>query len=446
MDDSSFKGFYKRLEQTKPFPYVRAVLRGLVQYGYFAIVYSLIGTALNADFQAVLYEYLPIPHVLLILFQILFSFLILNTAVVNFSLFDAVTRNRFFASSTREEDAENEEKLREALMASRTFWIELGVMVAFCLIAPVRHGYNNIIALLPWAQKLPGIVHHVVIGTVFALALFVMMLSSRARAQRYWLEMPRHFGKLRGRVSVEETNRKHYRPIKLVWRLLGTGALYYLGVALLSALLPVAWSAVRVVWMLLRERFILILLGLLVAFLLWRVFWKRVRFYISLRKTCKTYGFRMIRNKFFFLSMLFTPKSYQFAVEAHGKTYCCRMIASLVRTNRMQFLEDGTYHTFLGFHVPMPLASFNRYGAAMIDRGNGDNRELFAFQKTSTYAFECYPDAKKILILNPVARRVILGPNPMNEADNGDPIGEYLVYTGNAFLRALRNDSFFEKH
>ena len=53
------------------------------------------------------------------------------------------------------------------------------------------------------------------------------------------------------------------------------------------------------------------------------------------------------------------------------------------------------------------------------------------------------------MIINPVPKRVIRKVEGYSvDADNGDKIGEYQIFTGNAFLRSLKMESvaFDRKH
>ena len=81
------------------------------------------------------------------------------------------------------------------------------------------------------------------------------------------------------------------------------------------------------------------------------------------------------------------------------------------------------------------MASAGGYVQAT-DFGSGDELELFGFTSEIDYTFEA--DGEKILLLNPTPRRVLKKSDKHTaEMDNGDKIGEYTVYTGNAFLRLI---------
>ena len=69
-----------------------------------------------------------------------------------------------------------------------------------------------------------------------------------------------------------------------------------------------------------------------------------------------------------------------------------------------------------------------------------EDRDVLSFASVIDYRFEA--DGEKVLILNPVPKKVLRKfQNTTREVDNGDRIGGYLVYTGNAFLRGLQADS-----
>ena len=88
------------------------------------------------------------------------------------------------------------------------------------------------------------------------------------------------------------------------------------------------------------------------------------------------------------------------------------------------------------------LLHLNMYGArGFSDDANQERTlEFFNHVSVSDYTFEA--DGIKVVILNPVARRVYVESTngKLAPIDNGDLVGDYKFFTGNAFLRALERD------
>lgn len=447
---SEFKMWLEELEKKNFYPYVRAAWRGIFQYVFYALCFAQFRLQFWGSFVVDSYvQNLRFRDVWLALFLVLFAFLILNSTLFTFSVFDPVSRKIFMKSTTREKDAEDIDGIREALVASRSFWVEFLTPILLCFLFPVWYGYENVVDLIPFAGKLPSFVHRLILTLIFAATSFTLSVTAHSAAQKHWIEKAKAKLQDRGYVATEQINRTAYTLPKFIFRLLLLFSLYSLGGMLLVSLVGPAWSLVKIVWMFLREFVFLILIALIVGLVVLRVVWKRLRFYTRLKRLCKQYGFRIRSHRGWFSSIILPGKSYQIAVEANGKTYYCRMIASYRRLNRMQFFSDGSFFSVFSMHMPTPaVAVTSRFamGAVYIDRSHVDEREIFKIKIKGRYAFDCEEKGRKILILNPVPRRVILGTDTHKEADNGDRIGEYSVYTGGAFIRALKNDAVVEKN
>ena len=61
--------------------------------------------------------------------------------------------------------------------------------------------------------------------------------------------------------------------------------------------------------------------------------------------------------------------------------------------------------------------------------------ELFRIVRTTDYRFE--EKGSKILVVTPVPKKLFF---EEGEMDNGDRIGEYTVFSGGGFMRALERD------
>ena len=237
-----------------------------------------------------------------------------------------------------------------------------------------------------------------------------------------------------------------YSHLRMTLQLSGSFILYVLGVRFGILVIPVAISFLRLGRAFTDENWFWWVAGAIVILLFFGILQKRIRFVMALKRTCKRYGFRLFDVRRLFLSMFFGGKKYHFGVEANGKTYFCRLLPCMNRMNKTVISDNGTFTRVFALHIPQP--QFARAGGFVqtYDRGSGEDREFLHFESTNRYAFEIEGKGEKILLLNPVPRRVrkkIHG--HITEVDNGDMVGEYRVFTGNAFLRALERDGISDQ-
>ncbi len=443
----SLRETLERFSKNKYFVWVRAILRGLGQYILYAMIFWACADAISMSFhsyETAAVEKLPYPHVWEAATLVLFSVFILNSMLFIFAVFDSVMRKRFFASrgqNKSEEKTENEENPLPNL-----FLIEFGTLVLCCFLFPVWSAYDGVVALIPISLHLPQIVHRLIFTVVFALISFLLVLHVEKNVQGHWLQKQTDAYKRKGYVANQEVNRTAYRKRKFILQIIGYSIGYYIVACIFCYLIPTCYSLVEGILLLLREWAFFLIIGAVAFLIVGRAFWKRLKFYIRLQRLCKKYCFRIVEKKQFFLSLFHTGDSYHFAIKANGETYYCKMIATLRRKNRLRFLPDGSFKRISGVHLPTPqvmVQSRFAMGAIYIDSSHVDEREMFRFEREGRYAFDCKEGGRKILLLNPVPRRAMLGAATCEGADHGDKIGEYSVYGGSAFLNALKNDAFY---
>ena len=106
----------------------------------------------------------------------------------------------------------------------------------------------------------------------------------------------------------------------------------------------------------------------------------------------------------------------------------------------MYLSDEGICERVFAVKIPQPRLTRTRGYVQSYNMGDGSDRDLFHVTSEVDYRFEA--DGRKVVLLNPVGKFVykkIRGQSA--EMDNGDVIGDYAFYTGNAFLRALMRDA-----
>ncbi|MBQ8212708.1 MAG: hypothetical protein IJZ80_01770, partial [Clostridia bacterium] len=295
--------------------------------------------------------------------------------------------------------------------------------------------YSDALKVLP--VELPSIAPKAFLFVTHAVAVILLRHFSAMDARDYWLDLPRRMMKKSLSESLNQKKKSKYSYWRLVSRLILAAVLYSLGTSILTVVLAILLSMVGVVKLLLITPGILAVLLLIVVVFYLRTFVARVKLIRKLKKICKERGYELFDLKRPYRSIFRDNEKYTFAVGIGKTTYYCRLIACVNRNNKYTFSEDGTLMRAKMIHMPKGarMASAGGYVQAT-DFGSGDELELFGFTSEIDYTFEA--DGEKILLLNPTPRRVRkLIDKRMAEMDNGDKIGEYTVYTGNAFLRLI---------
>ena len=449
LDD--WRELIKKIQGNKYYAWFRAVLRGLALYVLYVIIYlfsveSILEAFATNDAVAIL----PYPKVWKAATLILFSILILNSLLFVFAVFNTKMRNRFFLSRWNQQKREKDVFSEDIKAEPNLYFIEFGTIAVCSFLFPIWYAYDAFWAMLPFSVSLPDIVDRLILTAGFTLIAFVLVLRVGKNAQSHWLQKQNDAYKKRGYVAGDDVNKRAYKKSKFVWRIF----LYFIAYSIVSGIfcyaVAISYSVASGMVLVLQEGIVFVIIGAIAFLIIGRSFWKRVKFYVRLRRLCDKFRFRIIEKKHPLLSILRLGSSYHLAIEANGTVYYCRMIATLRRKNRLRFLPDGTFKRIFGVHLPTPqvmVTSQFAMGAVYIDSSHVDEREIFRLEREGTYAFDCPKDGKKILLLNPVPRRTMLGAGTYEPADNGDMIGEYSVYGGTAFLNALKNDAFyFDKH
>ncbi len=431
----------ERLETHKAYGPAVAALRGLLIYLYCLAIPALAMQDFRSAFRGGMESLLPDTAVLYcsIVVELLLLVLIYNTAILAFAVHYHHDRKGFLKGFDGEISIQ---AVYRDLHTSPAFWIELAVLwLCFAVFSPSK-GFDCILLLLPRSVKLSLFAERAILTCIFAVISYLLTLHARIDSRKLWLELPARLAKSKLWKSPEIKKKNAYSYWKLALKLIGYGALYLLIVPILTVVMMVLVSILKIVKMLSFQWWLLIPIAAIIAWSYLRALFKRMGYIKRLRRLCKAYRFELLSLKHPYLSVFRQPKGYTFALRADKKTYYCRLIASVSRSKKMIISDNGSCIRRWSFHIPQP--QFARSGAFLQvnDRGNGDDRELFGIESSFDYTFEA--DGEKLLLLNPVSKRTQKElQKHRSEMDNGDRIGEYSVFTGNAFLRYL--ERIYEK-
>ncbi len=434
----------------KSFPYVTAIVRGVLIYAVYALMSFLTVSLFGHYFKNNTEEYLTYPDVMLPIFQLVLLFLTLNTVILAFAIHHRAERQDFKKLHTvADYDPFQEQK---KLLRSPLIWTEIGTVVGLFLLFPLYRTWDSLIRLIfliPGAGAMSGFVQNLIMVLVFTASVLILSIRSRMDAGRLWLELPGQMIKHKIWKSMRLKEQQSYSYFRLCLRLAGYLFLYIFGSFAASYVIPIVISIARLFATFSVEGWFWWAVGTIAFLILLFAFRKRILLIRNLKRTCKKYGFRLFDARGMFLSLFHDGKRYTFGVEANGKTYYCRMLASIKRSNKMILDDEGFCTRVFALHIPTPMMARSGQYVQTLDRGNGDDRVFSHYDAKVSYTFETEGDGEKILILNPVPKRVSRRVDGhLAEADNGDRIGDYRIFTGNAFLRQLmrESDAYDEKH
>ena len=425
--------FRKKLLAHPRFPLSVAIVRGILSYACFGVMQAIVLPIFRNSFYKNAEDVIATPATFVLLCEILLSFLMLNTVIGSFAIYHRMDRETFLSRDV----AVNYDRKAESQMLWRNFgmWVEIGVFILGLLLFGSSIRYSDALSVLP--IEIPSIAPKAFLFVTHAVVVILLRHFSAMDARDYWLDLPRRLMKKSLSESLNQKKKSKYSYWRLVLRLILAATLYSFGASILTVVLAVLLSMIGVVNLLLLTPGILAILLLIVAVFYLRTFVARVKLIRKLKKVCKERGYELFDLKRPYRSIFRDNEKYTFAVSIGKTTYYCRLIACINRGNKYTFSDDGILTRVKMIHMPKVVRMSSAGGyVQMADYGTGDDLELFGFSSEIDYTFEA--DGEKILLLNPTPRRVLKKNDKHTaEMDNGDKIGEYSVYTGNAFLRLI---------
>lgn len=436
MDEKKLFELRDRIVGHRIFPYAVAILRGIVSYLFYALMCAVIIPVYKFKFDELLDGVFLHPIYPKIAFELILLLLMLNTVILTFAIYNRAERKLFLARIDENTEDFDPKKERRRLFRSGVFWFELLTTLVLFAFFQMPIGFSDLTKVWPLLHNAPVILKNTLLFLLFSVATFLITLHSRVDAKKMWIEMPGRLMQNKLWMSLEKKSKRKFGYLSMIGRLVGYFLIYCIILPLYIYVPALIISALRLA---LTISFEPLLVGILIAIILlfyFRTLHTRVKFIRRLKKTCKRNAFRLLKLHRPYRSIFRDGKGYNFAILANGIEYDCRILASVKKSNKMILSDDGTCTRAMSFHIPAPaLASSGRF-VQSVNRGNGDDREIMRMQSSVDYTFEA--DGKKMLIINPVPKRVISSVKGLEkDMDNGDKIGEYSVFTGNAFLRLI---------
>lgn len=143
---------------------------------------------------------------------------------------------------------------------------------------------------------------------------------------------------------------------------------------------------------------------------------KRASLVSKTKKLCKENKYRLSAVKAPFASLFSSVRGESFSLTVNGETFSCKLLATKKASTPIILHEDGSGET---------LHTITFIGIKWLER-----RKPFRFGYESKN--------RQILIINPSAKFICSEKNgTLTELDNGDSVGNYIIYSGTGFTNAL---------
>lgn len=138
----------------------------------------------------------------------------------------------------------------------------------------------------------------------------------------------------------------------------------------------------------------------------------------QIKESCAENGYTISDIEEPYLSIFRPCEGESFCITKGGKSYSCKLIAAPKKSVPMAIHPNGQMHFFHELRI----------------RGV----KIFSYKTVKDFAYDSKDP--KILIVNPVPKKLMAYKGTIVEIDNGELVGDYKIYNATAFVRAIDND------
>lgn len=434
IDHEDIKKSLDDLRRHPAYRVARQALRALLIIG----VWLFIGVLSLAAFRQGYNEYVGslIPTVVRTLGELFILGFSYYSVLLAFATYHRADREDFLAriESVEKPDFAAE---RRRLLKDRRLLLEDAVFVLVFALS----GASSLFGGFDWMVLQWGVsplLLRALLVLLFAAATLPLSIYVRTEARRHWMDLTERIRK-KGQLwrSAKEKKKNAYRTRGLVGRLILLLFLYVLLGNVLPALVPVGDFIVKLGGLVfLYLPIIPLLVGLFFASYYLRAWRHRRRFLKKLRAVCDANRIRIRRCHHPYRSILRDRKvgEYELLLDTGRALYACRILAGVRKANNVYLSPEGNATRVFALHAPARrVVAVGRFSQSISTTKDSHSLELIRLEREFDYRFDPPEGAKKILLFNPVPLKVYAE----GEMDNGMNVGDYLVYSGGAFLRML---------
>lgn len=293
------------------------------------------------------------------------------------------------------------------LFSQWSFWIETAVLALVFIAFPIERIHPQLAEI--YFDKFE-VVNQAQILSVFLPILLFINLLAHISVIALW--------------QSEARWRKYENKKTKSSSFIYTIAIYAFAPLLMAVFLPL-WSIIPLVFEAIglfmtpvTTVFLVLLIAFLIAFPLLRACSIRKKTIKQIKESCMQNGYDISDIKEPYLSVLKPCEGENFTIAKGGKTYSCKFIAAPKKSLPMVIHPDGQMYFLHEVKI----------------RGV----KISSHKTVKHFSYDS--EKPKILIVNPVPKKLMAYKGTIAEIDSGEIVGDYKIYNATAFVRAIDND------
>ena len=293
------------------------------------------------------------------------------------------------------------------LFSQWSFWVETAVLALVFVAFPIERIHPQLAEI--YFDKFE-VVNQAQILSVFLPILLLINLLAHISVIQLW----------QSEAKWQKYESKKTKSSSFIYTL----AIYAFAPILMAVFLPIlvyiplVFQAIGLFMTPATTVLLVLLIAFLVLFPPLRACSIRKKTIKQIKESCLQNGYDISDVKEPYLSILRPCEGESFSITRGGKTYSCKLIAAPKKSLPMAIHPDGQMHFFHEVKI----------------RGV----KILSYKTVKHFSYDSKDS--KILIVNPVPKKLMAYRGTIVEIDNGELVGDYKVYTATAFVRAIDND------
>ena len=293
------------------------------------------------------------------------------------------------------------------LFSQWSFWVETAVLASVFIILPIGLIHPQLAEI--YFDKFEVVNQAQILSAFLPILLFINLLAHISVIQLWQSE-----------AKWQKYESKKTKSSSFIYTL----AIYAFAPILMAVFLPIlvyiplVFQAIGLFMTPATTVLLVLLIAFLVLFPPLRACSIRKKTIKQIKESCLQNGYDISDIKEPYLSILKPCEGESFSITKGGKTYSCKLIAAPKKSLPMAIHPDGQMHFFHEVKI----------------RGV----KILSYKTVKHFSYNSKDS--KILIVNPVPKKLMAYRGTIVEIDNGELVGDYKVYTATAFVRAIDND------
>ena len=293
------------------------------------------------------------------------------------------------------------------LLSQWSFWVETAVLASVFIILPIGLIHPQLAEI--YFDKFEVVNQAHILSVFLPILLFISLLAHISVIQLW-----------QSGARWQKYESKKSKSSSFIYTL----AIYAFAPILMAVFLPIlvyiplVFQAIGLFMTPATTVLLVLLIAFLVLFPPLRACSIRKKTIKQIKESCLQNGYDISDIKEPYLSILKPCEGESFSITKGGKTYSCKLIAAPKKSLPMAIHPDGQMHFFHEVKI----------------RGV----KILSYKTVKHFSYDSKDS--KILIVNPVPKKLMAYKGTIVEIDNGELVGDYKIYNATAFVRAIDND------